>query len=82
MVKGSYEDKNLNVTAVCDIWKINREKAAADCKEKFGTSVKQFKYSEEMLMYNDLDAVMIATGDHQHAKILVEVVKDGKGLLL
>lgn len=78
MVKGSYEDKNLNVTAVCDIWKINREKAAADCKEKFGSSVKQFKYSEEMLMLKDLDAVMIATGDHQHAKILVEVVEAGK----
>lgn len=78
MVRGSYVDKNLNVKAVCDIWKINREKAAADCKEKFGTSVKQFKCSEEMLSLKDLDAVMIATGDHQHAKILVEVVKAGK----
>jgi predicted dehydrogenase len=78
MVKGSYEDKNLNVVAVCDIWNVNREKAAADCKEKFGTTVKQFKYSEEMLAQKDVDAVMIATGDHQHAKILVEVVKAGK----
>ena len=78
MVNGSYEDKNLNVVAVCDIWKINREKAAADCKEKFGIKVKQFQYSEDMLELKDLDAVMIATGDHQHAKILVEVVKAGK----
>jgi predicted dehydrogenase len=78
MVKGSFEDKNLNVTAVCDIWKINREKAAADCKDKFGATVKQFKYSEDMLAAKDIDAVMIATGDHQHAKILVEVVKAGK----
>ncbi len=78
MVKGSFEDKNLNVTAVCDIWKINREKAAADCKDKFGATVKQFKYSEDMLAAKNMDAVMIATGDHQHAKILVEVVKAGK----
>jgi predicted dehydrogenase len=78
MVKGSYEDKNLNVVAVCDIWKINREKAAADCKEKFGIKVKQFQYSEDMLKHRDVDAVMIATGDHQHAKILDEVVKAGK----
>jgi len=78
MVKGSYDDKNLNVTAVCDIWKLNREKAAADCREKFDASVRQFKYSEEMLALKDLDAVMIATGDHQHGKILAEVVEAGK----
>jgi len=78
MVKGSIEDKNLGVVAVCDIWKINREKAAADCQQKFDTKVEQYKYSEEMLSSKDLDAVMIATGDHQHAKVLVEVVNAGK----
>lgn len=31
-----------------------------------------------MLMMPDLDAVMIATGDFQHAKLLAEVVKAGK----
>jgi len=40
--------------------------------------VKQFKYSEDLLNDKDVDAVMIATGDHQHAKILDEVVKAGK----
>lgn len=78
MVEMSWEDKNLGVVAVCDIWKVNREKAAADCKKRFGTGVRQFKYSEDMLNMKDLDAVMIATGDHQHAKILAEVVQAGK----
>ena len=78
MVKISEKDKNLGVVAVCDIWKLNREKAAANCKKLFGTDVKQFKYSEEMLKMPELDAVMIATGDFQHAKILAEVVKAGK----
>ena len=78
MVKNSCDDKNLNVVAVCDIWKLNREKAAADCRDKFNTSVKQFKYSEEMLALKDLDAVMIATGDHQHGRLLAEVVEAGK----
>ena len=78
MVQGSCDDKNLHAIAVCDIWKHNREKAAADCFDKFSTRVKQFKYSEELLMDKDVDAVMIATGDHQHAKILAEVVKAGK----
>ena len=78
MVKMSEKDKNLGVVAVCDIWKLNREKAAMRCKSIFGNEVRQFKYSEELLAMQDLDAVMIATGDFQHAKILAEVVNAGK----
>lgn len=78
MVKDAEKDKNLGVVAVCDIWKLNREKAAANCKKLFGNDVKQFKYSEEMLKMPELDAVMIATGDFQHARLLAEVVKAGK----
>ena len=78
MVKTSEKDKNLSVAAVCDIWKLNREKAAANCSKLFGTDVRQFKYSEEILNMSELDAVMIGTGDFQHAKILAEVVKAGK----
>jgi predicted dehydrogenase len=78
MVKMSLEDKNLGVVAVCDIWLNNREKAAAHCNKLYGTDVKKFKYSEDMLNMPELDAVMIATGDHQHAKILAEVVRAGK----
>jgi predicted dehydrogenase len=78
MVKTSEKDKNLAVVAVCDIWKLNKEKAAGNLKKLFGTDVKQFKYSEEMLQMPELDGVMIATGDFQHAKLLAEVVKAGK----
>ncbi len=78
MVRNSYEEKNLQAVAVCDIWTLNREKAASMCTELFDTKVDQFKYSEDLLARKEVDAVMIATGDHQHAKILVEVVKAGK----
>jgi len=78
MVEMSCKDKNLRTVAVCDLWTHNREKAAADCKKRFGDDVRTFKYSEDMLNMKELDAVMIATGDHQHAKILAEVVNAGK----
>ena len=42
MVKTSENDKNLAVVAVCDIWKLNKEKAAANCKKLFGADVKQY----------------------------------------
>jgi len=78
MVKTVEKGKNLAVVAVCDIWKLNKEKAATNCNKLFGTVVKQFKYSEEMLNMSELDAVMIGTGDFQHAKLLAEVVNAGK----
>jgi predicted dehydrogenase len=78
MVKNSAGKKNLDVVAVCDIWDYNRKKASAYCSELFNSNVREYKYSEDLLRLKDLDAVMIATGDHQHAKILAEVVKAGK----
>ncbi len=78
MVKMSAADKNLGVIAVCDLWKKNREDTAVRCKDLFGQEVKQFQYSEQLLAMPGLDAVMIATGDFQHAKILAEVVNAGK----
>ncbi len=78
MVGMSYKEKNLGVVAVCDLWTMNRDKAAAACRKIFGADVKQFKYTEEMLKMPDIDAVMIATGDHQHGRLLAEVVQAGK----
>jgi predicted dehydrogenase len=71
-------DPKFDLRSVCDIWTVNREKAADDAKVLFGSRPKTFKYSEEMLADPDLDAVMISTGDHQHARVMVEVVKAGK----
>jgi predicted dehydrogenase len=71
-------DPNFDLRSVCDLWSVNRERAAADAAELFGRRPKTYKYSEEMLADPELDAVMIATGDHQHARILAEVVRAGK----
>jgi predicted dehydrogenase len=71
-------DANFEVRSVCDLWTVNREKAAADIQNLFGKKPKMFQYSEEMLADKDLDAVMIGTGDHQHARVLAEVVRAGK----
>ena len=71
-------DPNFDLRSVCDLWSVNRERAADDAQQLFGRRPKTYQYSEEMLADNDLDAVMIATGDHQHARILAEVVRAGK----
>jgi len=68
----------LTMVAVCDIWKLARERRAAQVKEVFGAEPDQYQYSEKMLARNDIDGVMIATGDFQHAKLCIEVVQAGK----
>lgn len=71
-------DPNFDLRSVCDLWSVNRERAADDAQELFGLGPKKYQYSEELLADPELDAVMIGTGDHQHARLLAEVVKAGK----
>src|SRR5215467_10966220 len=79
MLKKSAEtDSNFEIRSVCDLWSVNRERAAGHVQRLFGNQPKAFQYSEEMLADKDLDAVMIGTGDHQHARLLAEVVQAGK----
>lgn len=78
MVHMASKKTPVETIAVCDIWSLARERRAAQVKEMFGGEPKAYKYSEEMLGRSDIDGVMIATGDFQHAKLCTEVVKAGK----
>src|ERR1700677_2809004 len=78
MVTLASKQMPVEVVAVCDLWSMAREHRAAQVKKAFNLEPQSFKYSEEMLALKDLDGVMIATGDFQHAKLCAEVVKAGK----
>jgi predicted dehydrogenase len=78
MVELASKQVPVETVAVCDIWSLAREHRAAQVKRAFNLEPQSFKYSEEMLALKDLDGVMIATGDFQHAKLCAEVVKAGK----
>src|SRR5205823_6614685 len=67
----------VEIVAVCDIWSLARERRAKQVKDLFNTDPKTYKYSEQMFESGDIDGVMIATGDHQHAKLCAEVVQAG-----
>lgn len=69
---------SLAVVAVCDLWSIARAQRAAHVKRVFNLDPKQYKYSEQMLANKEIDAVMIATGDFQHARLCADVVRAGK----
>jgi predicted dehydrogenase len=72
------DQKNVEMTAVCDLWKVNRERAAAAAEKAYGRAPRAFQYMDEMLALKDVDAVLISTGDFQHAQILKLAVEAGK----
>ncbi len=72
------EKHNLEMTAVCDLWKINREKAVAANKTYYGRAPRSLQYFEELLALKDIDAVLIATPEHSHSPILKLAAEAGK----
>ena len=72
------DSKNVEMTAVCDLWKLNREKASASAQLAYGRAPRAFQYMEQLLALPDVDAVIISTGDFQHSPILKMAVEAGK----
>lgn len=68
----------VEVTAVCDLWSVNRDAAAAKAEGVFGRRPRTFQYHEDLLALPDVDAVTIATPDHWHIPILLDALEAGK----
>jgi predicted dehydrogenase len=78
-IVGDLKDShNVEMAAVCDLWKVNRERAEAEARSEYGRAPRSFAYLEDMLAMPDLDAVIISTADHQHAPMLRMAAEAGK----
>src|SRR5580692_9666482 len=53
--------KNCEMTAVCDLWKVNRERAVEKATAAYGRAPRSFQHLEELLALKDVDAVLIST---------------------
>ena len=69
---------NARITAVCEIWKRNQEISTNHLREHYGTPPKLYHHIDDLLADDGIDAVIIATADHQHGKMLKMVVEAGK----
>jgi len=72
------QSQNLEVTAVCDPWRLRREMASAKAKEWYGRAARTFVSYRDLLGLEDVDAVMIASCDHQHTTHLKATAEAGK----
>ena len=80
------EDLDVELVGICDVFDLNAEigletgrqglkvngKKGGDC------SVKHFRTYKELLEDKVIDAVMVATPDHHHARISTDTFKAGK----
>lgn len=65
---------NLAVIGICDVYEPRKEYAAAI------SGAKAYHYHEDLLAVPDLDAVVIATPDHWHAKQSIDAMRAGKAV--
>jgi predicted dehydrogenase len=72
------QDTNVEVTAVCDTWRQQREKAVAMVKEASGKEPQQYIHYQDLLATKTVDAVVIGTPDHQHCRMLTATARAGK----
>ena len=72
------QDMNFELVAVSDIWSHARDRAAAAVEKACGAKIDKVRNNEELYARKDIDAVLIATADFQHARHGIEAVKAGR----
>jgi predicted dehydrogenase len=72
------QSHKVEMTAICDLWSVHREKALATNTAFYGKAPRAFKTPAEILALRDLDAVIISTPEHSHSPLLKLAVEAGK----
>jgi len=72
------KEMNFQFVAVSDIWNRRREEGAAYIQKVSGDTVTPVRNNDELYARKDVDAVLIATADFQHARHGTEAVNAGR----
>src|SRR5271154_3864809 len=72
------KELNFEFVAVSDIWNRRRDEGAAYIQKKCGSPIASVRNNDELYARKDVDAVIIATADFQHALHGVEAVQAGR----
>jgi len=78
MVAQLSHSKNVEMTAVCDLWIGNLDRAVAANQKYYSKAPRSQRVPEELLKLSDVDAVLISTPEHSHSPLLKMAVDAGK----
>ena len=76
--KAHANELNFDIVAVSDIWKQRREAGVTHLQKLLNHDVVPARNNEELYDRKDIDAVMIATADFQHAQHAIQAVHAGR----
>ena len=79
-VNNHAKSQNIEITAVCDPWRVRQEVASGKAKEWYGRAARKFTSYRDLLALEDVDAVMIASPDHRHTVHLKAAAEAGKDI--
>jgi predicted dehydrogenase len=69
---------NFEFAGLSDIWKLRREEGLAHVKQVTGSDLSGARNNAELLERQDIDAVIVATADFQHAQHAIAALRAGK----
>ena len=72
------DELNFEFVAISDLWSRRREEGVAYIQKLSGKTVETTRNNDELYARKDVDAVLIATADFQHALHGVEAVEAGR----
>ncbi len=80
------EDLNIALTGICDVFDLHAEAGLATARSDIrpgggrvsALPVRRYGHYREMLDDKDIDAVIIATPDHHHARMTIDAARAGK----
>ena len=91
-LNGTFEDwmaqeyLNVAITGICDVFDLHAQRGIVVAENRVRPGgdgapvlpVKRYRTYHEMLADKDIDAVIISTPDHHHARIAIEAARAGK----
>lgn len=81
-----YGNFNVVITGICEVFDLHAEKGLATASHDIHTGgvfaakhpAKRYRHYHDMIADPNIDAVIIATPDHHHARMTIEAIQAGK----
>src|SRR5450432_3607763 len=70
----------VQVAAICDVYEPNLENALSTASKVSGTHPKSYRNYKELLADKDIHAVLIATPEHWHHRMVLDALAAGKDI--